>query len=478
MRKVVIVDDEAWAIEGIKSAIDWESLGCEIAATFTSSEKALGYLTSNTVDLAILDIKMPKIDGLTLIDKLRSSERGLKIIIVSGMTEFETARRAISLGVEDFLVKPIDADSLRETVIRSIGEEKERQQAYPDIAVLNSQLARLKGQEGNTVVSNYLGLKKNYSYYFLLMADVPTDGSGLFGAIHTSGEALCFSVAGGRRIMAVFTDVFIEYQDALQLLRREYNDVNVGLSRQKSDLCEMSAAINECRQAYFRFFTRKTRCPHEYRESEWAHRNSVMQVMNQSLQEQNFVKLDMAITNIFSDAENLHIDELIMLGNSMLLSANTLSVGEKFEYLPVAESITSRFADVGALEDYLHRCVKALALRRAEAVGMASKRSIMPMIKEYIDKNFQDRISLTDLSEKFGISEKYLSKMFKKHTGENYAQYLNRVRVNFALQMLQKTSLSIREISEACGYSDYPYFARVFKKMVGVSATDVRRNLP
>ncbi len=481
MRKVVIVDDEIWAVEGLRSAIDWNEHGYEIVATFTSSEKALDFLTHNTVDVALLDIMMPGVDGLSMVPRIKEFNKDIKIIIVSGMTEFETARQVVSLGVEDFLVKPLDIDALVSVLNRlKISHAGNEYDKLPDISTLNNQFVRIGGDSGKTVLSSYLGLYKRYSYFFLVMSDRPDAHrmTEFDDALNLSGEALRFSAYGNHLIYVCFTDVYIEQQKLLSRLKSDFPEMCFGISCQKTDISEMSKAISECRQAYYNHFITGKNRVYEFRENDRNFFNTFMQSVSAGIQERSLVKLDLTITNIFENAPNFHIDELILLCNSCLLAANMMSSTENYEYIPAAERIKERFQDIKQLEDYLHHCIKSLAVKQSDEGTSLSKRSIMPMIKEYIDKNFQERISLTDLSEKFGISEKYLSKMFKKYTGENYAQYLNKVRIGVALQMLQKTHLSVREIAEACGYSDYPYFARVFKKLVGESATDIRRNLP
>lgn len=480
MRKVVIVDDEIWAVEGLRSAINWEELGYEIVATFTSSQKALDFLTENEVHTAILDIKMPHIDGLTLISMLKERQPDIRIIIVSGMTEFETARQALKLGVDEFLVKPIDTDALMAAL-----KEKRRRAVrseysdLPDISALGNQLSQIGGDSSKNVFKSYLGLYKQYAYYFLCMSDFPGEDEreAFKKAFTLSGETVRFRAFGEHLVTAVFTDVYLDYQKAIGAIKTAFPNKSFGISQQKTDIADIQRAISECRQAFYSsFITGKTRLC-EFKDSDWSFFNTFMQNVNVGIQERSLQKLDLAITNAFANADNFHIDELIMLSNSCLLAANMMSSSENFEYIPTAERIYERFSGVHELEEYLHFCIKTLAVRQSDD-GALSKRSIMPMIKEYIDKNFGERISLTDLSEKFGISEKYLSKMFKKYTGENYAQYLNKVRINVALKMLQKTNLSVREIGEACGYSDYPYFARVFKKLTGLSATEIRQNLP
>lgn len=116
MLKVFIADDEKITREGLRDLVDWEKLGMEVVGTAVNGEEALRYLSANSVDILITDIKMPRMDGLELLQEL--SERGISVtvIILSGFSDFQYAQRAIRYGVLNYLLKPTRIGELTETL--------------------------------------------------------------------------------------------------------------------------------------------------------------------------------------------------------------------------------------------------------------------------------------------------------------------------------------------------------------------------
>ena len=109
---------------------------------------------------------------------------------------------------------------------------------------------------------------------------------------------------------------------------------------------------------------------------------------------------------------------------------------------------------------------------RTHAYGNA--KSIIMEIQQYICAHFSEDISLSALSRQFTISEKYLSSLFKTVVGQNLVSFVNEVRIEKAKQILKETTLSVQCIAELCGFNDYFYFSKVFKKKTGVTATQYR----
>ena len=94
-------------------------------------------------------------------------------------------------------------------------------------------------------------------------------------------------------------------------------------------------------------------------------------------------------------------------------------------------------------------------------------------IVNYVDKHYrEENMSLGMLSERFSYTEKYLSSLFKKNMQIGFISYLNNLRIQYAIELIQKRKMSISEIAEACGYRDYSYFSRVFKKSTGKTPTE------
>ena len=132
MTKVLIVDDEKYVRMGIKSETDWSLIGCEVVGEAANGEDALTAAEEVKPDLVISDIRMPKMDGIELAEKLMEKYPGIKIIFLTAYSEFEYARQAVRLGVSDYLLKPFQDGELEGAIQRLLhlhpgasAEEKE-----------------------------------------------------------------------------------------------------------------------------------------------------------------------------------------------------------------------------------------------------------------------------------------------------------------------------------------------------------------
>ena len=116
MLKIFLAEDEVIVRETIKRMIPWEDLGFELVGEAADGEMALPLLLRQKPDLLITDIKMPFMDGLTLAKVAKKEIPGLKVVILSGYDDFNYAKQAINIGVEDYLLKPIDEEELNRTL--------------------------------------------------------------------------------------------------------------------------------------------------------------------------------------------------------------------------------------------------------------------------------------------------------------------------------------------------------------------------
>ncbi len=118
MTKVLIVDDEKYVRMGIRSETDWALIGCEVVAEASNGEEALLMADEFRPDLVVSDIRMPKMDGIALAEKLLEKYPGTKVIFLTAYNEFEYARQAIRIGVSDYLLKPFQDGELEASIQR------------------------------------------------------------------------------------------------------------------------------------------------------------------------------------------------------------------------------------------------------------------------------------------------------------------------------------------------------------------------
>lgn len=113
---VLLVDDEPWILIGLKNLIDWEKEGFQIIGEASDGEKAWDKITCMEPDLIVSDIRMPHLNGLSLLERLRKNGITTSVVFISGYSEFEYARQSLRLGCSDYLVKPVEPRELRQAL--------------------------------------------------------------------------------------------------------------------------------------------------------------------------------------------------------------------------------------------------------------------------------------------------------------------------------------------------------------------------
>ncbi|WP_010250591.1 response regulator transcription factor [Acetivibrio cellulolyticus] len=119
MYRMLIADDEPFIVEGLKYIMNWEEFGIELIGTASNGFEALELIKKGGADLLITDIKMPKMSGLELIQKVKELKLNTRFIILSGYDDFEYLKESIKLGIENYLLKPINCEELEETIVNA-----------------------------------------------------------------------------------------------------------------------------------------------------------------------------------------------------------------------------------------------------------------------------------------------------------------------------------------------------------------------
>ena len=155
MYKVYLLDDEPFILEGLKYIVDWEDYGFEIVGSANNGEDGLKEILSMDIDLVLTDIMMPKMTGLELIDNLIKSNYHTNFIVLSAFQEFEYAKKAISMGAENYILKPIDSEELEKSIINIKKKLKENESRSKDKEVVDNSLL-LKIITENSVVKKHI----------------------------------------------------------------------------------------------------------------------------------------------------------------------------------------------------------------------------------------------------------------------------------------------------------------------------------
>lgn len=122
MWKVLLADDEPIIREGIRGSLDWNAMGMEVVGEAEDGEEALELALEHAVHIMLVDLNMPIMNGITLMHRIREKLPGARIVIVTGHNEFAYAQEAIRLQVDDYILKPVNPDQLKQVLGRITGE--------------------------------------------------------------------------------------------------------------------------------------------------------------------------------------------------------------------------------------------------------------------------------------------------------------------------------------------------------------------
>lgn len=505
---VLIVDDEAIIRQGLRNTINWSELGFLICGEAGTGEEAIEKIEKYKPDLVLLDMRMPRMTGTELMEIVRGRGYNGYFIILSGYSDFKYAQTALHFGASFYLTKPIDDDELRDAVI-SVKEEiikrnsnKNSLQQYASKAKKSILFDLLQSPDFDASI-NYaeLGLSafiyqlvlyESYtpyyaSYNFADMLRVANEGNKSFEEITIENHNVI--ILKGDYAIERFNNCLDHYKSGtekgspLDILFLTYGPPISGLDRLHESYETCCMLMNR------RFFCSKNQ-----------HVLSYDELPDPTLAD---IRLDSASSKEYSDRFVKLIQSFNRRNIEALLkdlSSRLYNSGEDVDaikyflidiFLQVKQAITYNyssldipFAHNAAIMEtltkmyYLHEILTyfndqfEMIMR---AIGNSSSESVLDDILYYIGHNYQESIKLETLASLFGYNSSYLGKLFKDKIGQSFNSYLDQVRIEHAVKLLDETDLRIYEISARVGYKNVDYFQQKFKKVKGINPTDYRR---
>lgn len=513
MLKILIVDDEYYFRQYLKTCIDWEDLECQIVGEASDGEEGLALLEECSPDLVLLDVNMPCIDGIEFSKIIFEEKREVGIVILSGHSEFQYAQKAMKYGVKSYLLKPLDEEELSFTV-KEIGKKLQEQKRY------QKKLDELEQKqksliEGNTVSELIHGrwgeedfLEKNANFFVLALEFA----GGLWKQWTKEETDLWFYAVKNiaREIIPERVSMYFgwdEYGRIICILESKESfeqmeeRIRLWAVKWMNFICQhfpfqMSAGIGTMvkaskiqesyQQAVFslknKFINEEEHVLDYGKVKTSVTSNTLINSENRSKiliylrqgdnqkEEEELMKIfqNSRLRNISYDMLQCHCTELIFLC---------------LEYLEEREMAVEKiFPDHSSplqILDRIHTIEEAekeiLGFYRSVFEYMDNLRSTrtqtqMEDIKAYIGRHYQDaELKITDISNAFHLNYHHLCHSFKHQTGMTLNQYINWVRIEEAKKKIEKGVCNLTLLAEQVGYSDLGYFGKSFKKQVGIS---------
>lgn len=516
--RVLIVDDEPGIAEGISFLIDRLMPECQVVDTAFDGIQGVEKALSLKPHIILTDIRMPEVDGLEMIRRLKDAALNTKFIILSGYAEFEYAKTAITLGVKEYITKPVEEEELRLALTNAcnlVDEEQKKQEQELELenTIMEYALKDILESSESTPENiknrlQNLGVPGAYKWYACAILEInekrPIDIKENFlnGIKSLSKRYLNFF---GEKIVIPYSDdsaVLImahesEYQrltDGMGKLRAELSKtleatVSIGMGRMYHKAEEIRQSFEEAQCALNYKIIKGLDCVILYDQI------CDIDLKPNLVSAEDIKRFESCIDNMDDKGYKLVIEEIfrkiekekdVSLKDLQLLSLNLILSGiRKMSFMQIQlneylgknifslESI-SKFQTTTQLKNWIFNMLKSmneLMLKNS----IPEKRDIVEEAKKYMNKNFNKNVSLNEISERFFINPYYFSQLFKKKTGETYQNYLIRLRVDRAKKLLEETDLKIYEICEMVGYTDINHFNKIFERIIGIKPSEYKK---
>lgn len=459
MLKILIVDDDALTRKGIQTLMPWAAYDMEIVGEAANGKIALDFLEEHKVDLALVDLDMPVMDGMTFIRLAKERYPGLNFVVLTIHTEFEYIQGVLRVGAIDYIAKTrFDRENfdqilsrIQTSILQKLsvsqnvpsGTWKERKILYPSIYALVT--IESDNEEPITEFWEINGLTDSTSIYEVFPGVwVFTDERRIFSfpEIFANTTLLCISDVNemtysqlGRLLRNYKTEQFfydyqpvkkINYKRAHELREEEFITDDMLLEKLKADWISLN----------------------------WVYENDLFKKIKFNLKESRLK---------FSRLYHL----LLTLENVWNTSYSELT-GQAIQLPPTFH----HWQEVEKWLIDIYEKTNSLSLSYKYSSGVT--RNVLAA-KQYIDNNYGTPVNVTEIARNAHMSYGYFSRCFHDIVGMSVSDYCIQVRIMHAREALHSSSKSIQQIAYEVGYNDEKYFSRLFKKVTGHSPSDFRR---
>ena len=532
MYKMLLVEDEPIVRVALKSLIAWSDYGFDEVLEASNGKKALEIIRAKgDIDIVITDINMPIMNGIELIDESRRLGFDSEFLVLSAYDDYSLVRSAFKSGANDYILKTeMEPDKILKMVMATVGGRKQnrkwenqtidRNGLLRKIIIgdftkedLNNSDLRIKGEEFicfSLLIDSFKIVEKRYEDNDLkeLMTSVKNAVSQILEA-SGMGEILTLSPEEYVIILA-FDTPYIKFfkerlSDIINKIRYALSnflniEVTIGISRVSGDVDDIKLLVEEAeRNARFRFIFGKGKSifPETVEELnkikknknnnitqniviEMSKDNGLLDSLD-SLDEEKCLEemkriLKIIKLSLVGEIESIYIYYLeivlMIIQCTIKNEENNLEdiIGEELDFY----SEIRRFDTISEIEEWIIKLLSRVinSLRKTNQSGSVA----IKKAKDFIHKNYGDRVTLDMLSKSIGYSKTYSSKIFTEQTGDNFTTYLTNIRIEKAKELLAKTDMKVYEICDKIGYPNIEHFSRTFKKLVGVSPIQYKNN--
>lgn len=487
--RVLIVEDDMNYRFAIRSIVDWEKHGFEIAGEAMHGLQALDILRDTKVDIVLTDMSMPMMDGVSLIREIQKKYQNIVIIALSAYDDFQFVKESLKLGACDYILKQ---DMTEETLLKVMKEaetvisEREKEGRARIEQAVRVAIESSDSMGKNCELPN--DVKESLSapgYYGVLLVNAhmqpgwEKDEKAVLCAVHTGNKLFLLCAASGDRSgnnVSAAGRLLVQslYQRAGRKGVWGVSELTYrpeGLKRlytQASCACDYACYARETGIFYYEECPEslRKRCPDFKGERldgvEMADFSSLVRFVKRqtALMRKNMPpveQVDKIYCAVYMEVALKHTKQY----NRDMMEQFQMRIKAE-QFLDEKEGCLLR-----ELEEFWEKQVVRTMGKSAEV-----KRAM-----EYIEVHYPDELTLSAVAAEAGLSENYFSNLFKGETGENLMHYINRVRIEKAQYLMENTNLKVYEVAEKVGFKNPAYFSTTFKKITKLSVMEYKKSM-
>jgi len=482
--RTIIIDDEQTIRLGLKKIIDWEKHGFQIVDEAENGLVGYEKILSIHPDLILLDIKMPGLDGINLLRKIRQEGIESKVIFLTGFGEFEYAKEAIKLNAEAFLTKPFNEEELEE-VLNRVAKDLDHQTKIDN--QLESQKRLEEKQKYRRLLLGEKRVEKSVDLISLFcVASIQSDEKPYnintffdeFQRLHPS--LLCLLLADSWVVVfknMTLTRVKVAVYDLNNQLKKKLNErYLISIGRVVTGQHELYKSFEDAKMIGQKWYLTESHTVEFYSDSpilDTSELNIDSDLLYSYIEIGNTEGIESFYDRIKKSYESNSVDFKRIKG---LCITSLLLVIEKVKFHYKEKGLV--FKDYNEISKHLYEqedlpnlleAIKKYTTQIIESIHTGTKDNTLYKVLDYIDIHYDKPLKLERLGEIFGYNSSYLGTIFKEFTGMSFKSYLDSIRIEMAKKYLKEGHFKVYEVAELVGYSNVDYFHSKFKKYENMS---------
>ncbi|WP_170292703.1 response regulator [Metabacillus idriensis] len=490
--KLLIADDESNIRRGIQAMIEREFSG-EIETLLAGEGlEASERLNNEKIDILVTDIKMPRMNGVELIQSLQEKDQIPVLIILSGYDDFEYTKAAIKCRVKDYLLKPVNRHELFQTIRSTLDDFKktetitqreleEVQSSQLQYILLNPLITEEQIKE----ICGKIQLDLSSESYYTGVIDSKNGIENVKKHLEKSGmKSYCFLDQKERAV------ILSEDKNIFPFLKEQLGSVSIGFSEGKTGFRHLKASYLEAAEAVKYGFLYPRNQLIDYNDIQFREENvlppieEIKKIKNMlgTVREQEIKSLLLKILDYekITTYSISYLEEVNREMNRLIFDSFFARFGEESAETFKLISKTGCLYSFRDFYHYLHE-TQNLLMRLHEYMkqtkSISSEQNHLEQAMQFIQENYYKDLNLAVVSNHISLNYSYFSHVFKESTGQNFVDYLKQIRILNSKKWLRESDLKVFEISEKVGYKNPKQFARVFREIEGISPKEFREQV-